>query len=455
MQTAPIFTREAWVAAGYEDENTQYGVLGSVSSIQSKSNVYTPIDPRLYINTNAPFSAVVCGVQGSGKSHTVSVLLENMLITNHAAIGCVEKPLAGLVLHFGEGGPNSRPNEAAWVGISAEAGVEGPPVRVFVSKSSLKTMKAVYAPLGARVTVEPLLFSEEELDAQAFLSMMAISSSESAPLYVQIVLSILRDLGEDFSYERFVRCLDDEKRSFNPAQLAGLEQRMALLSSFMDVRPYSRSRLPVKPPQRFAAGQLTIIDLSDPFIDPSSACGLFEIVTRSFVRAEVGTGKFLVVDEAHKYLSPSRGVAGLTKTLLTLTREQRHLAIRVIISTQEPTVIPPVLLDLCTVSILHRFSSPSWWDHLAKHISADISAGDAFDKIVKLQAGEALLLAPSGLGVFPEDPDGASKLVTPETMGPLKLDYFGRRHILMKTRARVTKDGGASVLVVDPNCTRK
>jgi hypothetical protein len=52
---------------------------------------------------------------------------------------------------------------------------------------------------------------------------------------------------------------------------------------------------------RFAAGQLTIIDLSDPFIDPASACGLFEIMTRLFVRINAGTtGKVLVTDEAHK-----------------------------------------------------------------------------------------------------------------------------------------------------------
>ena len=49
-------------------------------------------------------------------------------------------------------------------------------------------MRAVYAPLGSRVTVEPLLFSEAELDAEAFLSMMAVDSSETAPLYVQIIL---------------------------------------------------------------------------------------------------------------------------------------------------------------------------------------------------------------------------------------------------------------------------
>lgn len=51
---------------------------------------------------------------------------------------------------------------------------------------------------------------------------------------------------------------------------------------------------------RFMPGALTIIDLSDPFIDPAAACGLFEIITRLFVRADVGTGKVLVVDEAHK-----------------------------------------------------------------------------------------------------------------------------------------------------------
>jgi hypothetical protein len=106
----------------------------------------------------------------------------------------------------------------------------------------------------------------------------------------------LRDLGEDFTFRAFTEKLENEKRNFNPAQLAGLEQRMSLLKSFMAKRtPMSR-----RPKPRFAAGRLTIIDLSDPFIDSASACSLFEIVTRMFVRADVGTGKVLVVDEAHK-----------------------------------------------------------------------------------------------------------------------------------------------------------
>lgn len=114
----------------------------------------------------------------------------------------------------------------------------------------------------------------------------------------------MRDLGERYTYTAFQTELELRKRNFNPAQLAGLDQRMSLLDSFLDKTPDS---LALKSPKksrrskpRFAAGQLTILDLSDPFIDPPSACSLFEIVTRLFVREDVGTGKVLVVDEAHK-----------------------------------------------------------------------------------------------------------------------------------------------------------
>ena len=127
-------------------------------------------------------------MQGSGKSHTVSVLLESMLISGFEPIGLSHKPLSGLVLHFGEGGSGSRPCEAAWVGQTHIEGIQPPTIRVYVSRSSLTTMRATYAPLGDRVKVEPLLFSSTELDAEAVLSMMAVGSSDSTPLYMQRIL---------------------------------------------------------------------------------------------------------------------------------------------------------------------------------------------------------------------------------------------------------------------------
>ncbi|KAH9911387.1 uncharacterized protein B0H18DRAFT_1169579, partial [Fomitopsis serialis] len=431
IQTAPIFTREAYAQGGGPDCFPQRGLLGSVKDIAD--------DKRIYLNTNAPFSALVCGVQGSGKSHTTSVMLENMLVPDHSAIGQLRKPLAGLVLHFGEGGAYSQPCEAAWVGVTDNKAVKPPPVVVYVSKSSLNTMKQVYARLGQSVTVKALKFSEEELDAQAFLSMMAIGASDSVPLYMQTILSILRDLGERYTYQAFKTALELKKTKFNPAQLSGLEQRTALLESFLDKKAPGKFHVA---PARFAAGQITIIDLSDPFIDPASACGLFDIIVRLFVRSQVNTGKVLVVDEAHKYLVANKTSSGLTKGLLSLIRQQRHQAMRVIISTQEPTVVPPVLLELCSVAILHRFSSPAWWEHVAKHVSADIDSKAAFDNIVNLQTGQAVLLAPSGLGTTRGSSD------KPSDDAQRVLEKFGRKCVLIKTRLRVTKDGGASLLVV-------
>ena len=107
---------------------------------------------------------------------------------------------------------------------------------------------------------------------------------------------ILRDIGADnFSYTKFKSSLDAVKKKFNPDQLSGLEQRMLLLESFLEK---GAKRTSVE--ARFKEGQLTIVDLTDPFIDAGNVNALFEIVTRLFERAAVHTGKVLVVDEAHK-----------------------------------------------------------------------------------------------------------------------------------------------------------
>ena len=56
-------------------------------------------------------------------------------------------------------------------------------------------------------------------------------------------------------------------------------------------------------------------------------------------------------------------------------------------------MIPPVLLDLCSVAVIHRFASPSWWEHVVKHVSADFTLADGFDKVAMLQVSRDILLA--------------------------------------------------------------
>lgn len=52
----------------------QYGLLGEFSceSIELSKDL---TDNTIFVNTNIPFSAFICGVQGSGKSYTTSCLL--------------------------------------------------------------------------------------------------------------------------------------------------------------------------------------------------------------------------------------------------------------------------------------------------------------------------------------------------------------------------------------------
>lgn len=56
----------------------QYGLLGILNP-DTRMDFDDARDSRIYLNTNIPFSAFICGVQGSGKSHTVSCLIGNLL----------------------------------------------------------------------------------------------------------------------------------------------------------------------------------------------------------------------------------------------------------------------------------------------------------------------------------------------------------------------------------------
>jgi hypothetical protein len=51
---------------------------------------------------------------------------------------------------------------------------------------------------------------------------------------------------------------------------------------------------------------------------------------------------------------------------------------------QEPSAISPMLIDLSTITILHRFQARSWWKHLSDHISAELTEED-FDRVIKLK----------------------------------------------------------------------
>lgn len=146
--------------------------------------------------------------------------------------------------------------------------------------------------------------------------------------------------------------------------------------------------------------------------------------------------------------SPESAV--LTNTLLSTVRLQRHLGARIFVSTQEPT-IAPAFLDLCTVTLIHRFSSPAWLRALGAHIalmqqhdpvsvaqrddsfeSSKETAKHLFEKIVRLETGEAFVFAPSAT-------------VAIGNPGCSSTSGLTRSYTKVKIRSRLSEDGGRSV----------
>lgn len=129
-----------------------------------------------------------------------------------------------------------------------------------------------------------------------------------------------------------------------------------------------------------------------------------------------------------QYMLKVPGAKELNEYLLRIIRIQRHEGVRVIVSTQEPTLLAD-LIALCSVTIIHRFSSPEWMTALKRHI--DISDSSVLQKVESLRQGNALVYAPNA--VLGKNEDGSL------IKGSGKL-------LEMKIRKRVTADGGQSVL---------
>lgn len=98
----------------------------------------------------------------------------------------------------------------------------------------------------------------------------------------------------------------------------------------------------------------------------------------------------------------------------------------------EPTVSPE-LIAFCSITVIHRFTSPTWFAALSKHINAiEVGQGTMTD-IECLEIGEALVYAPSAVLGKKDD-----ETLIKATGQSLKLSI----------RNRVNLDGGLSVMAV-------
>lgn len=123
-----------------------------------------------------------------------------------------------------------------------------------------------------------------------------------------------------------------------------------------------------------------------------------------------------------------------------------------LIATQEPT-LSPRLLDLCNVTIVHRFLSPVWFEVLRSHLAGaretkrkkddkSATSDDIFRNIIGLKVGEALVFCPAAMLDVCETGLEA-------TRPRLELQELQDAYIKIRIRDRITADGGKSIMASD------
>ncbi|KAK6375639.1 hypothetical protein LTR64_003767 [Lithohypha guttulata] len=236
-----------------------------------------------------------------------------------------------------------------------------------------------------------------------------------------------------FDYKDFLRRLG--QLPLTKDQLAPLTLRLDLLKSVLvDTKNEPHLRALYNQIWQPEAGSLTIIDLSNPFVTESDACALFSISLKLFVGGWQSAPRVIALDEAHKFLRSSTEAQKLTSDLISIVRQQRHLGSRVIVATQEPTVSGE-LLALCNASIVHRFTSPKWYNTLRQHLVAAYGRKDdqsLFREIAGLDTGQAIVFCPTAI-----------LDVELETGKPtMLLDAYFK----LAVRHRISADGGKSIV---------
>ncbi len=353
----------------------------------------------------------VFGVQGSGKSYGLGSIIESGLIRK-PNLGKLPRPLATAVFHYSkdanyvsEYGSMAHPtdNEEDWFrerGIDSSAELD---VIVLVPKNQLDDRTPDYPGCEVR----ELALAPSELTISDWKLLMGIEGGNQ--MYAKSMQQVLQGLGADFDLGELRSGIETARMSETQRQIA--QFRLDFVERYLD------DGAPVS--ETMAAGRLVIVDIRDPHIEQTEALALFMVLLNRF--AETGRdgggtsfNKMIVFDEAHKYMKATN----LSNAIEEAVREMRHKGVTLVIASQDPPSLPPVVIELSTVVIAHKMTSPNWVRHLQRY------NGD-FDAILPgrfagLEPGEAFLWSTGGARLY-------------------------RSPQRVKIRPRLTKHGGETV----------
>ena len=259
------------------------------------------------------------------------------------------------------------------------------------------------------IKVLPIAFNSKELNVQDWMFLLGAMGNDST--YVKQLKAIMKEHRRNLTLDTINQSVDDSVL-LSVSQKALARQKLSFAREYID-DSFTLNEV-------LEPGRLIIVDLRDEFIDKDEALGLFVIMLNIFSGVKNRNGKhfnkFIVFDEAHKYMDNKE----LTGNIVTSIREMRHKGVSIMIASQDPPSLPNEIIELSSVVLMHKFNSPQWLKHVQKSITqlstlkpADMSA---------LIPGEGFLWATKATD-----------------------KSISTRPVKVSTRPRVTKHGGGTI----------
>eukprot|EP00759_Apiculatamorpha_spiralis_P046368 PhF_6_TR42795/c0_g3_i2/m.64755 len=252
----------------------EYGLFASI--INENDDEEEEEEEYVYLNVHAPFCFVAVGLQGSGKSHSLNVLVENcVLAQNRPSTMKLKNAVTTLIFQYDTHNAVPeilslyRPNPASPIQTS----LSETNLTIFVSPANYRERLQFYRAQAPSVTVLPLLFSWEHLTAEQIRTLMRVQESDTQ-LYMVGMMTLLRKYQQqeqDVPFEQFAtECLKD----LQPGQSGPLQQRLDVMRQFLyfeemfleipQMKMYAENKLPIV--EAFKSGGMVLCDLTDPLL---------------------------------------------------------------------------------------------------------------------------------------------------------------------------------------------
>lgn len=397
------------ITIGKTTDSPQYGILGK--TITGERSISIDLSET---NTISLF-----GVQGGGKSYTIGTISE-MVLKQFSNINRLPAPLAGVIFHYSESMDYApeftsmiHPNDdkAQLKKLKEVYGAEPDNIEdivLLVPQDKLEKRKLEYP----SIEVQPISFNSSELNVQDWMFLLGAVGNDST--YIRQLKAIMKSVRNNISLQTLRRGIANSNL-LTTSQKSLAEQRLSFAAEYINDDEHLKGYL--KP------GRLIIVDLRDELIAKEEALGLFVVMLNIFSGVRESDGKafnkFIVFDEAHKYMNNS----DLTDSIVTAIREMRHKGVSLMIASQDPMSLPNAIIELSSIVLLHKFNSPQWVKHVQKSIT----------QLSSLSAPEMAALSPGEAYLW------ATKSTDKQVMN---------RPIKISTRPRVTKHGGDTIKAI-------